>query len=516
MTSASEPPTREPAAGGPGTGERPRLRFRLVTGTAFSFVSLVVGQLFGLLTSILYARLLGPENLGVFAIYSQFIAVAGTVATLGLSTPITRFVAQLRVQNKDALGRFLGTVLLATIASTGVSTGTILLVSQDFGMGVYGSPELVRMLQIASGFLILDTLNIVGISILQGLQKIRLLSIAGIAVEAVTVPVMFVFLTKFGLVGAAAGGAAVTAIATFLLFGSALIHLRRIGVNLRLSFDRGAAKGLARYAGPLMASILVTKLALFFQTSFIVVTLGTSDAGLFRVASTISRIVDFVPAAMSVPLVPAIAELYASRRPETTRERINLLLRMTSYIGAPVTVGVALGAGFLIEILYGREYSGAATLAFVLVIAGFVNIIDNVATSSLLGEGRTGLLLIVDLVQAVAIVVATILFVGESALLGVGFASLTAALVYGVVILVFLNRSHRIDLRNVVGAFVPSITGFGLATIAVLLGGSSYNLWTLGPIAGFVGWMSWSLMSSREQALTRGALRDLFHSVRSD
>src|SRR5207249_858109 len=144
---------------------------------------------------------------------------------LGLSTPITRFVAQLRVQNKDALGRFLGTVLLATIASTGVSTGTILLVSQDFGMGVYGSPELVRMLQIASGFLILDTLNIVGISILQGLQKIRLLSIAGIAVEAVTVPVMFVFLTKFGLVGAAAGGAAITAIATFLLFGSALIHL---------------------------------------------------------------------------------------------------------------------------------------------------------------------------------------------------------------------------------------------------------------------------------------------------
>src|SRR2546430_8284513 len=145
LVSTANPRIAEEKPGGSNPIEQPRLRFRLVTGTAFSFVSMVIGQAFGLVTSIMYARILGPGNLGIFAIYTQIVAVAATFATLGMSTPITRFVAQIRVQDVQALGGFLGTVLVATIASSAGASAVLLMLAQTVGAAVYGSSDLALM-----------------------------------------------------------------------------------------------------------------------------------------------------------------------------------------------------------------------------------------------------------------------------------------------------------------------------------------------------------------------------------
>jgi len=493
------------------------LRYRLATGTAFSFLAIVIGQLFALVTSILYARLLGPGNLGIFAIYTQFGAIAASFGTLGLSIPITRFVARLRMQPAEVLGRFLGTILVITVVASIVTSAVILLLAQEIGLGVYRSPDLVAMLQIASGFLVLDTFNIVGIAILQGLQKVRFLAIAGILIEAMTIPVMFVSLTVLGIVGAAIGGAGMTAIGSLLLFGSALRNLEKHGIRLRVSFDRSAARDLFRYAAPLLGSLIIVKLALFFQTSFLAVSLGYADTGLFRVASTVSNIIGFLPAAMNVPLLPAIAELYAVAPADRTRARMNTLLRMTSYVGAPLALSIAFGAAFIIELLYGPAYSGSGPLAFVLVMAGFVNVIDNVGTGSLLGEGRTGSLLLIDGLQAAIIVSGTVIFVGSFGLIGVGYANLLGSITYGILIIGFLSRTGRIDIKRVAWTFAPGLGGFGLAVIAYGWAAGHPGIWVGAPVVIFCAALAWVVMSPAERTLIVGALRDLWrHSTHED
>lgn len=484
------------------------LRTRLVTGTAFSFVSIVVGQALALATSIVYARILGPANLGIFVVYVQLGALAGSLAGLGLGIPIARFVAQLRAAHPERLGDFVGMVLLLTLASSAGMSVSLFLLSEGLG-GAYGSQELVLMLRIGAAFLVLDGFAGVGSALLQGLQKVRLLSTVGIVIESLTLPVMLFSLSAFGLIGGAIGGAVMTITGGSLLFGAPYYYFRSQGIHLRLSFERGFGRDLARYAAPLLGSMLVIKLAFLYQASALALTLGYSDTGLFRVASTVSRLVAFVPAAMSVPLLPALAELYSSAPAERTRRSVTSLLRISAYVGGPLALAVGLGASLIIELLYGPEYALASVAAFVLVAAGYVDIVDAIATNSLLGEGRTVSLLAIDAIQAIVIVGVTASLLNTVGLLGAALGSLAGSLIYGVMIFGALARNKRIHLRRVVPAFALGAAEFSLATIAVLWGDGQSNLWFQVGFVGVTILASWLVMETEERHLIRSAARDL-------
>lgn len=480
------------------------LRGRLVKGSAYTLLATVLGQAFALVTSIVYARLLGRDNLGVFAVYAQLSSLAVAIAALGLGIPIARFVARLRAQDPDRLGRFLSTVLVVTLVATAAVTSVLWALADAIGSGLYGSSDLSIMVRILALFLGLNSLSGVGIGILQGLQKIRRLSVVGIFLEALGIPIMFVALSWWGLLGAAFGGVLLASVASASLFGSAIRDLREEGIRVRFRFDRGSARDLATYALPLLASTLILKVAFLVQTSLLVVYLGYDDAGLFRVASTIARIVAFVSASISVPLLPAISELYATTSEVHSRSKLTTILRISSYAGAPAALGIGLFAGLLIEVFFGAEYAEAATLAFVLVVVGFVDIIGVVGANSMLGDGRTRALLVLDLVQVAVIVAGPAVFVDRFSLLGAGYATLLNSVVYGGVILALLTRSGRLELPRVARALLPGAAVFALGATATFLGVVQANLWVGGLLVGASALTSWISMAPSERRLVRG------------
>ncbi len=488
---------------------RPRLRSRLAAGTAMSLIATVVGQGFALLTSIIYARLLGPRNLGVLAIYTQIAAIAVSIAGIELGIPITRFVANLRTKGSANLERFLGTVLTVVILSSAVSSVILVALGEAIGLGVYGSPILATMIRIATGFLVLNVLSAVAVAILQGLQQVRLMSIIGILIEALTFPVMFISLSVLGLIGAAVGGVVVAGAGAVILFGSARKHLKREGVQMRLSFDRESARGLFRFTLPLLGSIVLLKVAWLYQSSFLALNLGYDDTGLFRVASTVSRSIAFVSGAMSIPLLPALSEMYATASKSRTRENLTTLLRLTALVGFPLAAAVGLGSRIVVEALFGTGYAGASVVAFVLVVAAFLEAVNGVAANALLGGGRTSTLLMVDALQAFIIVAGTLMFVGSFGLIGAAYVSLLASIVYGVVVLGLLQKKRVIDLKRV---SVPLLLAF--AGLSVAAGSLSWGVQSNLPmivIAVLVATaMSWAFMSSLERTLLRGAIGDLW------
>lgn len=487
----------------------PRLRSRLVRGSAYAFAATVIGQVFALVTSIIYARLLGREGLGIVAIYSQLASLAVTVAGLELAAPITKFVAQLRTHDRAKLQKFLSTALSVSLAATLVVSAAFFLLADALGLQLYGNSELDVMIRIAALFLVLNSLATVGTAVLQGMQAIGRLSLFGILLEAATIPTMFLCLSAFGLVGAAIGGVLVIVLAATALFGSAWRALRRDGVRLRLGFDRESARTLAAYLAPLLASTVVIRFAVLYQNSFLALSLGYGGAGLFRVALTISRIAAFVPGSVMVPLFPALSELYATAPQERTRDHLTRILRVTAYGGAPVALAVGFSAGPVIGFLYGEGYVAAAPLAFVLVLAGFVDMITAIAQSSLLSEGRTGSVLALDLVQS-AVAIATIsFFVPAFGLMGVGYAAVTNSLLYGSAILLLLGTRDRICLGRVTTALVPSACGFAIAGIAAAWGGAQANLWLGGAVILALIGVSWVLMEPGERQAFRGAAGEL-------
>ncbi len=487
----------------------------MLSGSFYSLLAVVAGQGFALATSIIYARLLGRDDLGVLAIYVQLGSVASAVATLSLGTATARYVAKLRAENRAQLGRFVSTVLVITILSASLAAVLLFVVAGPLGESLYGSLDLVVMIRLSALYLPLTALSALGSAVLQGMQAIRKLAVLGVFLEALGVPVTYFSLVGFGLVGAAIGGVVTTGVSLFLVFGTAWRDLRRTGVTIGVSFHRDHAQDVLHYAAPLIVSSVVIRMALLYQSVFLVLSLGFGDAGLFKVASTLYRILLFVPAAMSVPLLPLTSELYATATTARAKESLTTILRITSFAGMCVALGVGLAASSLILVLYGSDFVDAAPLAFVLAIAGFVETIDTVSVNSALGEGRTRLLLKLDLLHAVIIVLTTTVFVSRFGLIGVGFAMLTTSGVHTTLLLVILSVTKRLNARRVAPVQALAAAGFVLAASAVVFADALHNFVLAALIVASVIVAGLVLMEPGERQIMSSVLRNPLRTLRS-
>src|SRR5205809_7147717 len=119
------------------------------------------------------------------------------------------------------LGRFVSTILAVTLLPASAAAIVLVLIAGSLGQSLYGSSDLVVMIQLMALFLPLSALSALGSALLQGLGAIRKLAVLGVLLEALGLPVTYFTLVGFGLVGAAIGGIATTVVALFLVFGTA-------------------------------------------------------------------------------------------------------------------------------------------------------------------------------------------------------------------------------------------------------------------------------------------------------
>jgi len=470
-----------------------RVRDRLSTGTLYSFIAIIVAQSFALATSIIYARLLGKDNLGVLAIYVQLSNLVMAFVGLGLSTATVKFVAQFRKADRAKLEPFLSTVFTITVLSSLVVTVAFLISADALGLSLYSSPELAVMVRLSSIFLIFNGLAYFGSAVLQGFQSIRTLSLVSIFIEGVTVPITFFSLVAFGLVGAVVAGIVLIVMLSVILFCFVWRTLTREGVRLGFSLDRESLRTLGSFSGPLLVSTSLLRLALLFQSSFIALRLGYGDAGLFKVALTLYGVVLFVPSAISVPLLPIASEMYATRTSARAKENLTTVLRVVIYVGVPVALVIGFAAKPVISFLYGGEFLDAAPLAFVLAIAGFVEMLGAVLVNFVLGEGRTRLLLGIDATLAAVIVISTSFFINEFGLIGVGYAFLGGSAFHLTAILLILARRERLSLQGASRGLLVASGGFLLAILSVVFWDGQSNIWvgvSVILLCVTTGWMS--------------------------
>ena len=491
------------------------LRDRLVSGSLYAFLTVVITQSFALATSILFARLLGAAGLGVLAVYVQVSSLVMAFVGLGLSVPTAKFVAELRTRSREELGDFVSTVFTITLVSAAMTSVASFALAEFIGLTVYASNDLVLMIRLSSVFLIVNAISYFSGAVLQGLQAIRTLSIISLIVEGLTVPITFGSLALFGLVGASVAGVILVAILACLTYGHARKILARERVTIRLRFSAREAKRLALFTAPLVASTLILHFAFLAQTTVVALGLGYDDAGQFKVASILYRVLLFIPSAIGIPLLPMASELYATRTPERTRRNLTTLLRVACFVGVPIATAVGFAAGPIIVTLYGPEYAVSAQLAFLLAISGFAEIASAVAVNFILGEGRTKALLTSDIIHAVIVVLSTSYFVGTLGLLGLGYAFIVSSTTHAIAVLSVLAFCGGLDSRKTVPMLLFAALGLALAAL-LFFNGAPYDVPWMGAllILGY-GSSAWVLMGKEDRRAMSGVVTDLVSKLRA-
>lgn len=481
------------------------LRDRLVTGSLYTLFASLAVQAVAMVTTIIYARLLGPDDFGVLGIFLSLGAAIVPFLTLGLNVAVTKFAAEFQRTDPEKAQSFLGVAGTLTLVS-GAAISVVYFALADSLAGLYGQPILTPMIRISAAFLLLGTLTSYALSLIQGFQEIKKLALLNLAVQSSGIPITFVFVSVFGLLGAAIGGAVFATVAITSSLSVARGVLRRRSFRLRFTWNRGVAVQLLRFSVPLLLSTLLLRPALLFQASIVALWLSYRDLAMFRVATSLYRVALLMPGVLSVPLLPALSEVYATQPEERTRTQMTSLIRLTMFLALPLGLVIGLGSTLVIPVLYGGEFRDAAVLLYVLSFAAFLDTMSVVMENTLLGTGRTWYVLGLNGGQVVMLVGGTAILVPAFGVIGAAYATVLSAAAYFVGAFWQLGRRRDIALSQVRDIAGLAVVAFSASALLVwFVGLNQLAISAVLVLAVLVPLLL--LLKPRDRAILRAALR---------
>jgi O-antigen/teichoic acid export membrane protein len=345
----------------------------LVRASAVVLGISVVAQLLALGLQLLFARLLGPVEFGIYSFVFAGLGLCLILAKFGLDSTLVRLTAQFSAQRD--FGRLLGLVRLARIAGPvlGVLVGVVALVVITY----VGQPESTAMYQslvVGALLLPLAALSELTAAALRGLRRV-VVALGGDGVVRPCVAgagiLMVAVIAPQRLSGAAA-------LLTLLAGTIASLMVTSIVLNRELPDVVAVADSVDR------RRYLRTATSLMLASGFLVamysldtVMLGaladTTAAGFYSVASRIALLVLFVMNAAQTVAAPMLAAASGAQESGELRGLVRTLNGLAILAAVPASLVLLLGADVFLS-MFGDEFRAAAPALRILVLAQLLNV----------------------------------------------------------------------------------------------------------------------------------------------
>lgn len=328
----------------------------VMLGTAANVINYV--------SSLVFSRLLEPVGFGEL---TSLLALSVVIAVpLGAAqTVVAERVAVARAAGDDARLRYLIRYALGHVAAVAAVVGLAYVAAIPLLVNVLDIREPGPAIALAP-LLMISFINPVTTGVLQGLERFGALGVLLFATAASRL----VFGVPWVMAGGGAGGAiAGQALGLAVVTGAVLWGSRkwvdprgggvaRRGMRRKLNLHAVSASGA--FIGFALLSNLDVLLARVF--------LDNHDAGIYAAIATVAKVVLFLPAAISVIMVPSAARHHAS-----TGSGLAVLRRSAALVAAAAVVCLVPAIavpGLIVEVMFGPGYEEAVPGVLPAVIAG--------------------------------------------------------------------------------------------------------------------------------------------------
>lgn len=413
--------------------DRDQLRRAVSRGVGWSVVNTLVGRLGGLVTTVIMARLLVPEDYGVFAVALVTMTALLSINELGTSLSLLRWP-------EDRAARAAPTVATLSLISSSVFF-VAAVVAAPWLATALGSPDATLPLQVLALAVLLDALTTVPHAWLTRLFLQRRRAMVDL--------VAFLLSTSLAIGLAAAGAGAWALVVGYLTANlvTTVLLLAWSPVPVRLGFSAREARATLGFGLPLAGASLLNFAVLNVDYVVVGAILGPAALGIYLLAFNVASYpATVVSTAMRRVTTAAFARLDEHRRDEAASGFVRstgLVLLVTG----PACAALAGLAVPLVAVVYGERWSAAAGALQLLVVMGAARVLLDLAYDYLVAVGSARSTMLLQGVWLAALVPA--LVVGALALGVDGAAAGHAA----VAVLVMLP------------AFAVSVAGRGVSPI---------------------------------------------------
>jgi O-antigen/teichoic acid export membrane protein len=360
--------------------------------SAFGTVAGIAAAFGSFLISIIIAHLLGVEGSGTVSFTLWIVTLIATVADLGVSASLARYLPELTAQGELEQAKGLTAFLFkplawagfAVLAAFGFYAGLLWIEDANLGQ----STELASnwrtqpvMWLLIGAACIMQVLGSFAYGYLRGMQRFDRVAVFTVITSALQLGIVAVGSFAFGSAGVLGGiciGGIVPAAYAF-----SVVH-RDVQISGEL---KRRVMRYARYAwaGGLASVFVWSRVEVFFlERSW-----GNEAVGLFTVALTFSNLAAQGPMLLTNGLLPYFSERFARNAIEEIRDGYNTATRIMGFLVFPACFGLAAIMPAALPFLYGQAFADAVPAATVLVIAASFGAVATVGSNLVSGLDRS-------------------------------------------------------------------------------------------------------------------------------
>lgn len=372
----------------------------------------VVSLFAGLFVGVYVARYLGPERFGLLNYAVSFVGLFTAFATLGLDQIVIRNLVQ-NIENRDQL---LGTAFILKLMGGILLFGAVALAVRFTSSDSYTK----LLIFIIAGGMIFESLKVVDFYF-QSQVLGRFSSIAGICALCASslLRISLVFF-QAPLVWFAVAQVFSTGILGLMLLFFYFKHGRSV---LKWHFDWSAAKELLQDSWPLILSGLVVMIYMRIDQVMIKEMLGSEAVGNYAAATRLSEAWYFIPMIIIQSLFPAILNA-KSQSEECYYRRLQSLYNLMVRLSVIIALLMTFLSDWIINLLYGAEYSQAATVLAIHIWAGINVAMGAVWSKWIISENKQLIATYGHVVGAILNIIFNIFFIPKFGIKGAALATL--------------------------------------------------------------------------------------------
>lgn len=404
------------------------------TNLAYNVTNNLLRVLFPLITVPYVARVLTPEDMGLYAFGFSNATYFALFAALGIPYYGTREIAKVKDDMAKTNQLFSELFTIAVIATLLMTTFYLACI---FFIGQF--QQQWRFFLLVGLVLYCTPFNIDWFY--EGTENFKAITIRSIVVRCLSLIVLFALVrTKDDLLWYAV----ITVLSVLLSDIWNFVVLIREGYSVKLKFI-----GLKHHMKPLLL-LFVSTIAVSVYTIFDKVMLGIlapyRQVAYYHFAMEITKILLTAITSLSVVVLPRISSYVASQQRDKSEQLIRKSCSLVIFFSIPITIGMVILAPVGLPLLLGDNYTASVLplqiLSCLLVFIGLNNIF---AVQCLVAFGFDRLFLYSILTGAVTNFALNIFLIPNWGAIGASVASAVAEFL--VLIVAFFYVHHRVGLR---------------------------------------------------------------------
>lgn len=417
---------------------------RATRGAFWAGVEQWGGQLVGLLSFLVLARLLTPAAFGLLTMAALVVAL--------LQAIVQQAFADAVVQRTDPSPELLDTAFWSTVG-LGLAAAGIIAAASDSIASMFDAPNLGPVVAAMAATVPLAGLGSTHHAILRRKLDFRPLAMRGLASNLAG--------GVAGVALALAGAGVWSLVAQTLLTAAvgSLLLWRTVLWRPKLRFDGGAFGRLASFAGSLSAANAVNFVNRYADDLIIGLFLGPVALGFYTVAYRLlwstTQVLTGIASMVGLPVFSRL-----TGDPARLRDVFCLALRMIAVLAFPVFAGIAIVAPELILVVFGARWLPSAGALRVLCAIGLLHSVSSLNPSAMVAAGRPDWVLRITGLNAVLNVIAFLVGV-RWGIMGVAVAYVVRGYLTSFLPIVLLRSLIGLPARR----FLRQIYGAAAATL---------------------------------------------------